>query len=96
MEWMLNMSDENIAKTSQEEVASHASSSDKQSADLAAKKSSEPAFFSLENFRSLATLALIIFAIRWSVASPYHVPTASMEPTSKLAIVFSRGNSPTV
>ena len=29
-------------------------------------------------------MILVIFAIRWSVASPYHVPTASMEPTIKV------------
>lgn len=44
----------------------------------------QPGFFSIENLRSLATLALLIFAIRWSVASPYYVPTASMEPTIKV------------
>jgi signal peptidase I len=44
----------------------------------------KPGFFSGENLRSLAVLALIIFAIRWSIASPYYVPTASMEPTIKV------------
>lgn len=47
-------------------------------------KKSEPSFFSVENLRSLGGLILIIFAIRWSIASPYHVPTASMEPTIKV------------
>jgi len=41
-------------------------------------------FFGFENLRSLAILILIIFAFRWSVVSPYHVPTASMEPTIKV------------
>lgn len=44
----------------------------------------KPGFFSTQNLRSLAVLALVIFAIRWSVASPYYVPTASMEPTIKV------------
>lgn len=43
-----------------------------------------PGFFSFENLRSLSILLLAIFALRWSVASPYHVPTASMEPTIKV------------
>lgn len=40
--------------------------------------------FSFESLRSLAILFLAVFAIRWSIASPYHVPTASMEPTIKV------------
>lgn len=40
--------------------------------------------FSFEGMRSLAVLLLAVFAIRWSIASPYHVPTASMEPTIKV------------
>src|SRR5476649_2635064 len=44
----------------------------------------EPGFFSYENLRSLFVLVLIILAIRWSVASPYNVPTPSMEPTIKV------------
>jgi signal peptidase I len=51
---------------------------------LTPEKKSQPAFFSAENLKSLAVLALIIFAIRWSIASPYYVPTASMEPTIKV------------
>ena len=47
-------------------------------------KKPKPAFFSIENIRSLAIWVIIIFAIRWSVASPYHVPTPSMEPTIKV------------
>lgn len=43
-----------------------------------------PGFFSFENLRSLAVLVVVIMALRWSVASPYHVPTASMEPTIKV------------
>lgn len=42
------------------------------------------AFFGFENLRSLAILIVVIFAFRWSVISPYHVPTASMEPTIKV------------
>ena len=45
------------------------------------KKKEAPPFFSVENFKSLGFLALLIFAIRWTIISPYHVPTASMEPT---------------
>jgi signal peptidase I len=44
----------------------------------------QPGFFSFENLKSLGILAILIFAIRWSVASPYYVPTASMEPTIKV------------
>lgn len=44
----------------------------------------KPGFFSFENIKSLVTLILLILALRWSVASPYHVPTASMEPTIKV------------
>jgi signal peptidase I len=39
------------------------------------------AFFGFDNMRSLVILVVAIFAFRWSVISPYHVPTASMEPT---------------
>jgi signal peptidase I len=41
-------------------------------------------FFGYENLKSLLVMIVIIFALRWSVASPYHVPTASMEPTIKV------------
>ena len=41
-------------------------------------------FFSPENLRSLAILIFLVFCFRWSIASPYHVPTASMEPTIKV------------
>lgn len=47
-------------------------------------KKKKPDFFSFENLRSIGILILVIFAIRWSIASPYHVPTASMEPTIKV------------
>ena len=40
--------------------------------------------WSFESLRSLALIFLAVFAIRWSIASPYHVPTASMEPTIKV------------
>jgi len=52
--------------------------------DKPTEKKEEPGFFSFENLRSLAVLVVIVFAIRWSVASPYYVPTASMEPTIKV------------
>lgn len=51
---------------------------------MAKNKKPKPAFFSLENIKSLLVLVLIIFAVRWTVASPYHVPTPSMEPTIKV------------
>lgn len=41
-------------------------------------------FWSPENLRSMALLVFFILCFRWSVASPYHVPTASMEPTIKV------------
>ena len=41
-------------------------------------------FWSVENFRSLAVLIVSVLALRWSIASPYEVPTASMEPTIKV------------
>ncbi len=41
-------------------------------------------FFSFENIRSLGLLILFILAFRWSVMSPYVVPTASMESTIKV------------
>lgn len=47
-------------------------------------KKEEPGFFSYENLKSLAILATVILAIRWTIASPYHVPTPSMEPTIKV------------
>jgi len=47
-------------------------------------KPEKPGFFSFENFRSLGVLVIVIFAFRWSVISPYHVPTASMEPSIKV------------
>ncbi len=40
--------------------------------------------FSFENLRSLGILLVMVVAIRWSVASPYYVPTSSMEPTIKV------------
>jgi len=48
------------------------------------KKPETPGFFSFENLRSLFILIIAILALRSSVASPYHVPTASMEPTIKV------------
>ncbi|MES2744886.1 MAG: signal peptidase I [Bdellovibrionota bacterium] len=46
--------------------------------------SQKPGFWSPENLRQLFVFIVIILAFRWSVASPYHVPTASMEPTIKV------------
>jgi signal peptidase I len=40
--------------------------------------------FSFDNLRSLGILLIMVVAIRWSVASPYYVPTSSMEPTIKV------------
>lgn len=37
-----------------------------------------------ESVKSLAILIIFVLAIRWSVASPYYVPTSSMEPTIKV------------
>ena len=48
------------------------------------RQKESPDFFSYENLKSLAILLLIIFAIRSSITSPYHVPTSSMEPTIKV------------
>lgn len=44
----------------------------------------KPGFWSPENLKQLFVFIVIILAFRWSVASPYHVPTASMEPTIKV------------
>lgn len=44
----------------------------------------EPGAFSFENLKSLGLLIILVLAIRWSVASPYYVPTSSMEPTIKV------------
>src|SRR6478736_5318169 len=44
----------------------------------------KPGFWSPENLRQLAVFLVIILAFRWSIAAPYHVPTASMEPTIKV------------
>ena len=44
----------------------------------------QTSFWSPENLRSILVLIVLIFCFRWSVASPYHVPTASMEPTIKV------------
>ncbi len=48
------------------------------------KQSLWNSFFSFENIKSLGILILIVFAIRWSIISPYKVPTSSMEPTIKV------------
>lgn len=71
---------EPIAPTSNDAVSAVTNSS----TSGAKPKKEQPSFFSFENIKSLLILALIIFAIRWSVASPYYVPTASMEPTIKV------------
>jgi len=44
----------------------------------------KPGTFSFENLRSLAFLVIVVLAIRWTIASPYYVPTSSMEPTIKV------------
>jgi signal peptidase I len=41
-------------------------------------------FWSVENFKSLTILIVSVLALRWSIVSPYEVPTASMEPTIKV------------
>jgi len=48
------------------------------------KPAKQVPFWSVENFRSLAVLIVSVLALRWSIASPYEVPTASMEPTIKV------------
>lgn len=63
--------------------APHASDA-KQNTASENTKPQQPGFFSYENLKSLAILIILIWAIRWSVASPYYVPTASMEPTIKV------------
>jgi len=45
---------------------------------------STPAFFSRANVQSLVVTVSFIFCLRWSVASPYVVPTPSMEPSIKV------------
>jgi len=49
-----------------------------------AQPASSNSFFSWPQFRSLAGLVLVVIAVRWSVAAPYHVPTPSMEPSIKV------------
>ena len=49
-----------------------------------APEQEKPGTFSFENLRSLAFLIVLVLAIRWSIASPYYVPTSSMEPTIKV------------
>ena len=44
----------------------------------------KPGMFSFENLKSLGILIVAVLAIRWSIASPYYVPTSSMEPTIKV------------
>lgn len=48
------------------------------------EKEEAPGFFSYENLKSLGILVIAILALRHTVASPYHVPTPSMEPTIKV------------
>ncbi|MGE0172970.1 MAG: signal peptidase I [Oligoflexales bacterium] len=45
---------------------------------------SKSSFWSPENLRSYSVIILLVFCFRWSIASPYKVPTASMEPTIKV------------
>lgn len=49
-----------------------------------AQNTKKPGFFSPENLKSLCFLIALVLCFRWSIASPYHVPTASMEPTIKV------------
>ena len=49
-------------------------------ADDVKKTKKKDSFFS----PSLFVLIFLILCFRWSIASPYHVPTASMEPTIKV------------
>jgi signal peptidase I len=44
----------------------------------------KPGTFSFEGLKSLAILIVLVLAVRWSIASPYYVPTSSMEPTIKV------------
>lgn len=44
----------------------------------------KPGFWSPENLKSLFFLIVLVLCFRVSIASPYHVPTASMEPTIKV------------
>lgn len=41
-------------------------------------------FFARNNIRSLVVLLSFVVSFRWSVASPYEVPTPSMEPSIKV------------
>lgn len=50
----------------------------------AADTADQQAFFSRKNVRSLIVLLSFVFTVRWSVASPYEVPTPSMEPSIKV------------
>jgi signal peptidase I len=49
-----------------------------------ARTKEKPGTFSFENLKSIAILVVLIFMFRWTVASPYYVPTPSMEPTIKV------------
>lgn len=51
---------------------------------MSQENAEKPGFWSPENLKQLFVFIIIILAFRWSVASPYHVPTASMEPTIKV------------
>ena len=44
----------------------------------------QKAFFSRANIRSLVVILSFVFSFRWSIASPYEVPTPSMEPSIKV------------
>src|SRR4051794_16050504 len=48
------------------------------------KADDQQAFFSRRNVRSMIVMLSFIFTVRWSVASPYEVPTPSMEPSIKV------------
>lgn len=51
---------------------------------MSASSQDKPGFWSPENLKQLFVFIVLILAFRWSVASPYHVPTASMEPSIKV------------
>ncbi|MCB9229334.1 MAG: signal peptidase I [Deltaproteobacteria bacterium] len=76
---ILSGSDDRKTKDTKETAGSGASGHAKEKD----KQKEQVPFFSLENFKSLGILAAIVLAIRWSIISPYYVPTSSMVPTIK-------------
>ncbi len=79
------MTDASNVENSENRKNSLKSSADAANTDAKSQSASKSEkTWSFENMRSLAFLLLLVFAIRWSIASPYHVPTPSMEPTIKV------------